>query len=86
MTHAAQSLFGSSQKIIGFTSSFFNYSGMPFHDRALTQIYAPFICHGDLCFDVGAHHRLAISSRNAPLRHVRPDCHSGDEDARLLLK
>ena len=86
MIHAVQSLFRSSQKIIGFTSSFFNCSGMPFHDRALTQIYAPFICQGDLCFDIGAHRYPGISSGNAPLRHVRSNFHSGDVYARLLRK
>jgi FkbM family methyltransferase len=35
--------------------SFLIYYGLPFHHKALTQIYAPFIGPGDLCFDVGAH-------------------------------
>ena len=43
------------QKTLGFTLSFLIYYGLPFHHRALTQIYAPLIRPGDLCFDLGAH-------------------------------
>lgn len=55
MTHALQRLFRSSQSSLGFAFSFLIYYGLPFHHRALTRIYAPFIRPGDLCFDVGAH-------------------------------
>lgn len=55
MTLALQRLFRSSQRSLGFAFSFLIYYGVPFHDRALTQIYAPFIRPGDLCFDIGAH-------------------------------
>ncbi|HET6821322.1 MAG TPA: FkbM family methyltransferase [Anaerolineales bacterium] len=55
MTDAVPRLFRSSQKLLGFAFSFLIYYGLPFHQRALTQIYAPFIRPGDLCFDVGAH-------------------------------
>lgn len=47
--------FHSVQQSLGFTWSFLIYYGLPFHHRALTQIYAPFIQPGDLCFDIGAH-------------------------------
>lgn len=50
-----QDLVSSIQKSLGFTLSFLIYYGLPFHHRALTQIYAPFIRPGDLCFDLGAH-------------------------------
>ena len=43
------------QQSLGFTWSFLIYYGLPFHHQALTQIYAPFINLGDLCFDIGAH-------------------------------
>lgn len=55
MTYALQRLFRFSQKSLGFAFSFLIYYGLPFHHRALTQIYAPFIHPGDLCFDIGAH-------------------------------
>lgn len=55
MTQAIQRLLRSSQSSLGFAFSFLIYYGLPFHHRALTQIYAPFIRPGDLCFDVGAH-------------------------------
>jgi len=55
MTYELQRLFRSSQKSLGFAFSFLIYYGLPFHHKALTQIYAPFICPGDLCFDIGAH-------------------------------
>ena len=55
MTYAVKRLFHSGQKSFGFAFSFLIYYGLPFHHRALTQIYAPFICPGDLCFDIGAH-------------------------------
>jgi len=47
--------FSSAQQSIGFSWSFLIYYGLPFHHRALTRIYAPFIRPGDLCFDIGAH-------------------------------
>ena len=50
-----QRLFSSIQKSLGFSLSFLIYYGLPFHHRALTQIYSPFIGPGDLCFDLGAH-------------------------------
>jgi FkbM family methyltransferase len=50
-----QRLFSSIQKSLGFAFSFLIYYGLPFHHRALIQIYAPFIRPGDLCFDLGAH-------------------------------
>jgi FkbM family methyltransferase len=40
---------------LGFAFSFLIYYGLPFHHRVLTQIYAPLIRPGDLCFDIGAH-------------------------------
>jgi FkbM family methyltransferase len=43
------------QRSLGFSWSFLIYYGLPFHHRALTRIYAPFIQPGDLCFDIGAH-------------------------------
>ena len=55
MTASVQRLFRSSQRSLGFAFSFLIYYGLPFHHRALTQIYAPFIRPGDLCFDIGAH-------------------------------
>ena len=55
MTLALQRLFRSSQRSLGFAFSFLIYYGVPFHHRALTQIYAPFIRPDDLCFDIGAH-------------------------------
>jgi FkbM family methyltransferase len=55
MTPAVQRLFRSSQRSLGFAFSFLIYYGLPFHHKALTQIYAPFIRPGDLCFDIGAH-------------------------------
>ena len=50
-----QSLIVSIQKSLGFSFSFLIYYGLPFHHRALTQMYVPFIRPGDLCFDLGAH-------------------------------
>ena len=55
MSTAVQRLFRSGQSSLGFAYSFLIYYGLPFHNRALTQIYAPFIRPGDLCFDIGAH-------------------------------
>jgi FkbM family methyltransferase len=55
MTLALQRLFRSSQRSLGFALSFLIYYGVPFHHRALTQIYASFIRPGDLCLDIGAH-------------------------------
>lgn len=55
MTEAGQRLLRASQRSLGFVYSFLIYYGLPFHHRALTQIYAPFIRPGDLCFDIGAH-------------------------------
>lgn len=55
MTDAVQRLFRSGQRSLGFAFSFLIYYGLPFHHRALTHIYAPFIRPGDLCFDIGAH-------------------------------
>ena len=55
MTQAIQRFLRSSQSSLGFVFSFLTYYGLPFHQRALTQIYAPFIRPGDLCFDIGAH-------------------------------
>lgn len=49
------SLLPSIQKSLGFAYSFLIYYGLPFHQRALAHIYAPFIRPGDLCFDIGAH-------------------------------
>ncbi|HJR81506.1 MAG TPA: FkbM family methyltransferase [Anaerolineales bacterium] len=48
-------LVRSIQQSLGFAWSFLIYYGLPFHHRALTWIYAPFIHPGDLCFDIGAH-------------------------------
>ena len=45
----------SAQYFLGFSYSLLIYYGLPFHHRALTRIYAPFISQGDLCFDIGAH-------------------------------
>jgi FkbM family methyltransferase len=50
-----QRLLSSIQNSLGFSLSFLIYYGLPFHHRALTQIYAPFIHPGDLCIDLGAH-------------------------------
>ncbi|MGZ9226711.1 MAG: FkbM family methyltransferase [Anaerolineales bacterium] len=50
-----QRLRRSAQQTLGFSWSFLIYYGLPFHHRALTRIYAPFIRPGDLCFDIGAH-------------------------------
>ena len=50
-----QRLLRSIQQTLGFSWSFLIYYGLPFHYRALAQIYAPFIRPGDLCFDIGAH-------------------------------
>ena len=50
-----QHIFSSIQTSLGFSLSFLIYYGLPFHHRALTQVYAPFIRPGDLCFDLGAH-------------------------------
>lgn len=50
-----QNLLSSVQKSLGFSLSFLIYYGLPFHHRALTQVYSPFIRPGDLCFDLGAH-------------------------------
>jgi FkbM family methyltransferase len=50
-----QRLLRSIQQVWGFSWSFLIYYGLPFHHRALTQIYSPFIKPGDLCFDIGAH-------------------------------
>lgn len=55
MSTTVQRLFRSGQSSLGFVYSFLIYYGLPFHHRALTQIYAPFIRPGDLCFDIGAH-------------------------------
>lgn len=55
MTQRVQRLLRSVQSSLGFAFSFLIYYGLPFHHRALTRIYAPFIQPGDLCFDVGAH-------------------------------
>jgi hypothetical protein len=55
MTHAMQHLCCASQKSLGLAFSFLIYYGLPFHHRTLTQIYAPFVRPGDLCFDIGAH-------------------------------
>ena len=55
MTQAFQRILHSSQSSLGFAFSFLIYYGLPLHHRALTQIYAPFIHPGDLCFDIGAH-------------------------------
>jgi FkbM family methyltransferase len=55
MTIPLQRLFRSSQRSLGLAYSFLIYYAVPFHHRALTQIYAPFIRPGDLCFDIGAH-------------------------------
>jgi FkbM family methyltransferase len=55
MTNAGSSLVNSVQRSLGFAFSFLIYYGLPFHHRALTRIYAPFIRPGDLCFDIGAH-------------------------------
>ena len=55
MTLTLQRLFGSSQRSLGLAFSFLIYYGVPFHHRALIQIYASFIRPGDLCFDIGAH-------------------------------
>lgn len=50
-----EAIIRSVQQSLGFTWSFLIYYGLPFHDQALAQIYAPFIYPGDLCFDIGAH-------------------------------
>ena len=50
-----QHLLVSLQRSLGFSFSFLLYYGLPFHHSALTQIYAPFIRPGDVCFDLGAH-------------------------------
>ena len=50
-----QRLIAPIQRTLGFSFSFLIYYGLPFHHKALTQIYAPFIRPGDLCFDLGAH-------------------------------
>ncbi len=50
-----QHLLSSIQTSLGFSLSFLIYYGLPFHHRALTQVYAPLIRPGDLCFDLGAH-------------------------------
>lgn len=50
-----QQFIHSVQRSLGFSWSFLIYYGLPFHHRALTRLYAPFIRPGDLCFDVGAH-------------------------------
>lgn len=55
MKTSVERLFHSSQRSLGFAFSFLIYYGLPFHHKALTQIYAPFIRPGDLCFDIGAH-------------------------------
>lgn len=55
MTYAGSSIVSSVQKALGLAFSFLIYYGLPFHHRALTRIYAPFIRPGDLCFDIGAH-------------------------------
>ena len=55
MSTAVQRLFHAGQSKLGFAYSFLIYYGLPFHHRALTRIYAPFIRPGDLCFDIGAH-------------------------------
>jgi FkbM family methyltransferase len=43
------------QSSIGIAYSHLIYYCLPFHHRALTQIYDPFIRKNDLCFDIGAH-------------------------------
>jgi FkbM family methyltransferase len=50
-----KTILHSIQNFLGFSSSFLIYYGIPFHHRALKQIYQPFIHPGDLCFDIGAH-------------------------------
>lgn len=50
-----QHIIRSIQQSLGLSFSFLIYYGLPFHHQALTQIYAPFINPGDLCFDIGAH-------------------------------
>lgn len=50
-----QRLIRAAQQSLGFAWSFLIYYGLPFHHRALTRIYVPFIHPGDLCFDIGAH-------------------------------
>lgn len=50
-----QSLLPAIQQALGFSWSYLIYYGLPFHQRALTRIYTPFIGPGDLCFDIGAH-------------------------------
>ena len=50
-----QHLISSVQKSLGFTLSFLIYYGLPFHNKALTRMYVPFVGTGDLCFDIGAH-------------------------------
>src|SRR5262245_13723383 len=50
-----QPLLNSIQKSLGYSLSFLIYYGLPFHQTALKQVYAPFIRAGDLCFDLGAH-------------------------------
>lgn len=65
MTHVVQRLVRSIRKSLGFAFSFLIYYGLPFHHRMLTQIYAPSIRPGDLCFDIGAHlgDRLRVWSK-----------------------
>lgn len=55
MTHAGSSIVSTIESSLGFAFSFLIYYGLPFHHRALTRIYSPFIQPGDLCFDIGAH-------------------------------
>lgn len=50
-----QRLVATIQRYLGFSFSFLIYYGLPFHHKVLTQIYAPFIRPGDVCFDLGAH-------------------------------
>ena len=50
-----KTILHSIQSFLGFSYSFLIYYGVPFHHRALIQIYKPFIRPGDLCFDIGAH-------------------------------
>ncbi|MCI0610766.1 MAG: FkbM family methyltransferase [Anaerolineae bacterium] len=79
-----QNLLSSIQNSLGFSLSFLIYYGLPFHHRALTQIYTPFIQPGDLCFDLGAHlgdrirawsqlgaHIIALEPNPAAMRWLR---------------
>ena len=66
----------SSQSSIGFAYSFLIYYCLPFHHRALTRIYSPFIRKNNLCFDIGAHlgdRTRAWSSLGAHIIAVEPN-------------